>query len=145
MLYPPNFYVESTSSWSPPKSFHIFSTTLSHLIPAHPYVIFSHTALSTMAGNFFSGISFTLYCHFNFLTSLFVSSAYMCLWRGGGCTQFVRGRSHMTIDPRIATMPGRSTSAFHQPDRHCLHQARSAVRCSASCIKGELHPSKNRA
>ena len=63
---------------------------------------------------------------------------------GGGYTQFVHGRSRMTIDPRIPTIPGRSTSGFHQPGRHCLHQARSAVRCSASRMKGELHPSKNR-
>ena len=50
----------------------------------------------------------------------------------------------MTIDPRIPTMPGRSTSGFHQPSRHCLHQARSTVRCSASRMKGgELHPCKN--
>ena len=40
----------------------------------------------------------------------------------------------MTIDPRIPTMPGRSTSGFHQPGRHFLHHARSAVRGS---IKGE--------
>ena len=39
---------------------------------------------------------------------------------GGGCTQFELGRSRMTINPRIPTMPGRSTSGFHQPDRHCL-------------------------
>ena len=69
--------------------------------------------------------------------------------RGGGkgvreCIQFVHGRSRMTVDPRILTMPGRSTSAFPLPGRHCLHQARSAVRCSASRMKGELHPSKNR-
>ena len=32
---------------------------------------------------------------------------------GGGCTQFVHGRSLMTIDPRIPTVPGRSTSDFH--------------------------------
>ena len=64
---------------------------------------------------------------------------------GGGCTQFVHGRSRMTIDPRIPTMPGRSTSGFHQPGRHCLHRARShRVRCSASRVKGGLHPSKNR-
>ena len=50
----------------------------------------------------------------------------------------------MTIDPRIPTMSGRSTSGFHQPGRHCLNQARSAVRCWASRMKGELHPSKNR-
>ena len=65
-------------------------------------------------------------------------------WGGGGCTQFVYGRSRITIDPRIPTMPGRSTSGFYQPGRQCLHQARSAVRCSASRMKGELHPSKNR-
>ena len=63
---------------------------------------------------------------------------------GGGGTQFVDGRSRMTVDPRIPTMPGWSTSDFHQPGRHFLHQARSAVRCSASRMKGELHPSKNR-
>ena len=64
-------------------------------------------------------------------------------WEGGGCTQFVHGRSLMTINPRIPTMPGRSASGFHQPARHCLHQARSAVRCSATRMMGELHPSKN--
>ena len=65
-------------------------------------------------------------------------------WGWGGCTQFEHGRSRMTTDPRIPTMPGRSTSGFHQPGRHGLHQARSAVRCSASRNKSELHPSKNR-
>ena len=64
-------------------------------------------------------------------------------WRG--CTQFVHGRRSMTIDPRIHTMPGRSTSGFQQPGRHCLHQARSVVRFSASRVKGEMHASKNRA
>ena len=54
---------------------------------------------------------------------------------GGGCTQVVHGRSSMTIDLRISTMPGRGTSGFHQPGGHCLHQARSAVSCSASRIK----------
>ena len=44
----------------------------------------------------------------------------------------VHSVSRMTIDPRIPTLPGRSTSGFHQSGRHCLHQARSAVRCSAS-------------
>ena len=34
---------------------------------------------------------------------------------GEGCSQFVHGRSRMTIDPQIPTMPGRSTSGFHQP------------------------------
>ena len=41
-------------------------------------------------------------------------------------------------------MPGRSTSGFHQPGRHCSHQARSAVRCSASHMERELHASKDR-
>ena len=50
----------------------------------------------------------------------------------------MHGRSRMTRDPRIPTMLGRSTSGFHQPGRHCLHQARSAVRCSASRMKGDL-------
>ena len=44
---------------------------------------------------------------------------------GRGCTLFVHSRSRMTIDPRIPTMPGRSTSGFHQLGRHCLHQAQS--------------------
>ena len=63
---------------------------------------------------------------------------------GGGCTQFMHGRSRMTIDPRIPTMPRWSTSGLHPPGRHCLHQARSAVRCSASRMRSELHRSKNR-
>ena len=69
--------------------------------------------------------------------------------RGGGggwvYSIFMHGRSRMTIHPRTPATPGRSTSGFHQPGRHCLHQARSAGRCSASRMKGELHPSKNRA
>ena len=52
----------------------------------------------------------------------------------------MHGFGRMTVDPRIPTMLGRSTSGFHQPDRHCLHQARSAERCSASRTGGELHP-----
>ena len=55
----------------------------------------------------------------------------------------MHNRSRVTIDPRIPTMPGRSTSGFHRPDRHCLHQARSAVRCWANRMKGELYPTKN--
>ena len=37
---------------------------------------------------------------------------------GGGCTHVMHGRSRMIIDPRIPTLPGRSTSGFHQPGRH---------------------------
>ena len=54
-------------------------------------------------------------------------------------------RSRMTMNPRIPTMPGRSTSGFHRPARRCLDQARSAVRCSASGMKGWRHLDKNRA
>ena len=64
--------------------------------------------------------------------------------RGGGGAQFVHYRSRMTTDPRIPTMPGRSTSGFHQPGRHGLRQPRGAVRCSASRMNGELRSSRNR-
>ena len=40
---PQNFSMNSVSCF-PPTSFHTFSTTLSHLIPARPFVTFSHTA-----------------------------------------------------------------------------------------------------
>ena len=39
-----------------------------------------------------------------------------------GCTHVKHGRSRMTIDPRIRTTPGRSTSGFHRPGRHRLHR-----------------------
>ena len=32
----------------------------------------------------------------------------------------------------------RSTTGFHRPGRHCSHQARSAVSCLTSRMKGEL-------
>ena len=44
---------------------------------------------------------------------------------GGGCTQFVHGRNRITIDPRITTMPGRSTSGYHRTGKDCLNQSRS--------------------
>ena len=55
---------------------------------------------------------------------------------------FMHGRSRMTTDPCIPTMPGGSTSGFHQPDRLRVCQARSAVRCSASRMKDKLHPTE---
>ena len=51
----------------------------------------------------------------------------------------MHGRHRMTIDLRIPTMPGRSTSGFHPPGRHYLHQARRSVKSPASRMKGELH------
>ena len=68
--------------------------------------------------------------------------------RAAGMTHFRHSRSlsydhysGMTLASLL--MPGRSTSGFHPPGRHCLHQARNVVRCSASCTKGEVQPSKN--
>ena len=57
-----------------------------------------------------------------------------------GCTHFMQG---CTIDPRIPTKLRRSMSGFHRPGRHCMHQARSTVRCSLIRVKSELHPTKN--
>ena len=57
--------------------------------------------------------------------------------REGGGTHFTHSRSK-TIAPRIPTMRGRSTSDFHGPGRHRVHQARSVVTRSASRIKDEL-------
>ena len=48
-----------------------------------------------------------------------------------------------TIDPRVPTMPGRSTSDVHRRGRYRVHQARSAVGCCASRMEGALHPTKN--
>ena len=50
------FPADIISSWFPPTSFHTLSRTLSHLTPARPSVSFSHTAISTMAGNPFLGM-----------------------------------------------------------------------------------------
>ena len=54
--------------------------------------------------------------------------------RGGGVLIFMHSRSGVTIDHRIPTRPGWSTSGFRRPGRH---RAKSAVRCLASFIKGE--------
>ena len=66
--------------------------------------------------------------------------------RGGGPggAYMMHVRCLKTTDPRISTVPGRSTSGFHLPGRRCLHQARSEVGCSASRMGGELRPTKNR-
>ncbi|CAN0529241.1 unnamed protein product [Laminaria digitata] len=52
---------------------------------------------------------------------------------GGGVRIVMHGLK--TVDRRIPTMPGQSTSGFHRRGRHCLHQERSAVRC----LFGESH------
>ena len=59
---------------------------------------------------------------------------------GGGCTQFVHGRNHMTIDPHISTMPGRSTSGF-APTRQTSRVPSAKHRgCSVTRMVGDLHP-----
>ena len=59
---------------------------------------------------------------------------------GGGGTHIMRGRSLSDHKP---SHPYNAMSGFRRPGRRCLHQARSAVRCSASRMKSELHPAKN--
>ena len=46
--------------------------------------------------------------------------------RQGGRTHFMHNRTLKTMDPRIPATSGRSTSGFHRPGRHHVHQARSA-------------------
>ena len=41
-----------------------------------------------------------------------------CINTGGDVLNGMHGRSRMIIDPRIPTMPGRSTPAFHRLGRH---------------------------
>ena len=77
VLYLPKFSMDSITSWLPLISFQKYSTTLSHLIPARPFVTFSRTALSATAGNLYFSVFLTSYRHFNFLTSLFVLSGYI--------------------------------------------------------------------
>ena len=45
-------------------------------------------------------------------------------------------RCRMTMDTRIPTTSGRRTLGLHRQGRHCLHQARGAVGCWASRMKG---------
>lgn len=54
---------------------------------------------------------------------------------GGGLLIIMHGRSLRIVDPRIPAMLGGDTSGFHPPGRHCLHQTRTAMRCSPSRIK----------
>ena len=64
-----------------------------------------------------------------------------------GCTQFVHGRSRMTIRPSLPCSAGTEhVDVFaNQGQAFCLHQARrSAVRCSASRLKAGPIPSKSK-
>ena len=46
-----------------------------------------------------------------------ISGVGMCV-----CSCYMRSRSRTTTDHHISTMPGRSTSGFHRPGRHRVHQ-----------------------
>ena len=64
---------------------------------------------------------------------------------GGGGTHVMHGRGRMNHRPlHPCAMPGRGTSGFNRLCRHFLHEARSAVRPSASRVGGKLHPTQNR-
>ena len=53
----------------------------------------------------------------------------------------MRSRSCMTLD--LASYDAATEHVgFYRPSKNHVHQARSAVGCSASRMKGELHPTK---
>ena len=63
------------------------------------------------------------------------------VWKDYRCRRrdhLMHSRSRMTIDPHIPTMPGRSTSGFHPPGRHHVHQAQGAVKSAASRMKSGI-------
>ena len=101
-----------------------------------------------MASKYRGMIVSNLFDHWSML-AVAIKESKAWIKRGGGVLDrrdvldIIHGRSRINRDPRIPTMPGRSMSGSHQPGRYCLHQARSAVRCSASRMKLELHPTKN--
>ena len=55
---------------------------------------------------------------------------------GGGVLDIMHDRSRVTMDPRIPTMPGWGVWDCRRRGRHCLHQARSAVRCWSESHEG---------
>ena len=105
VLYPANFSMDSISSWFPPISFHTFSTTLSHPIPARPSVTFSHTARPPMAGSLFSGMFLTLYRHFSVRGAIFGIfqglSWAVCLGRAGPGRDFSKCDGPGRTGPRL--------------------------------------------
>ena len=63
-------------------------------------------------------VFFFFFCSLFFIFTLhFVMFYYLATPQlaQGRCTHAIHGRSQMTIDPPIPTMPGRSTSGFHRP------------------------------
>lgn len=72
VLYSSTLSMDSVPSWLPPRSFNNYSTKLSLLIPACPFVTFSYTVLSPSAGNVFNGMFLTFrmpFCHCRVSTS----------------------------------------------------------------------------
>ena len=69
VLYPPNFSIDSISSWLPPKSFHTFLTALFHLIPPRPFFQPCQIWLAT----FFLACSLLYIAISTFVTSLVCS------------------------------------------------------------------------
>lgn len=74
VLYPTPSHMNSISSGSPPLSFHTVLSSLSQLIPVCPFVVFSRTVLSTIAGSIFFCMFFLVYCSLNLLVPPFISS-----------------------------------------------------------------------
>ena len=71
------------------------------------------------------------------------SSVFCCARKEAGGVHLTHSLSRIFIDARIPATRRRGTLGNHRSGRHRVHQARSAVRFSASRIKGELHPTKN--
>ena len=62
--------------------------------------------------------------------------------KGGKGNHVMHGRSRMTIDPLIPTLPGRSTSGFHRPGRHCLPK-REGIACPSAKRRDVLGESRD--
>ena len=76
VLTPPSFSMDSISFWFPPVFFHIARLRYPTLVQL---AVLSHSPIQrylAMAVSHFFGMLVTLYCHFNFLTSLTVLSGY---------------------------------------------------------------------
>ena len=99
------------------------------------------TQLTSMSCNsVFLGGMWTMSCASVSLGGMWSYGRPALCW-GGGVYSFraYHSRSAKGIDPHIPAMPGRSTSGFQRPGRHCVHQARHTVRCSTSHMKGGLY------
>lgn len=63
--------------WFPPLPFHIFSTTVPHLIPACIFVTSFHRCLPTTANKLFSSAYYWHFIFFQCLWSIFALTAYI--------------------------------------------------------------------